>query len=230
MLSKFGLLFNGELKKYTGKKITLDVRPDAKPVHQRAFSLAKSQESLFKAELKHLVKSGVLERAGAFEWASPTFILPKKTGKARWVSDFRKLNKYAIRKQFPLPKIGDILAKRTGYKFFTKLDILMQYYTFQLDGETSDLTPFGLYRYKQLPMGVIPAPDIAQEIMDELFHLIEKCDVYINDVSVFSGDNFDEHLKSLRQNINDSARTWIHKSIQINVNGPSKKRIGLGID
>eukprot|EP00978_Attheya_sp_CCMP212_P011731 scaffold29115_cov56-Attheya_sp.AAC.4 len=32
MLSKFGLLFNGELKKYTGKKIQLDVRPDAKPV------------------------------------------------------------------------------------------------------------------------------------------------------------------------------------------------------
>eukprot|EP00978_Attheya_sp_CCMP212_P034217 scaffold142413_cov65-Attheya_sp.AAC.1 len=84
MLSKFSLLFNGELKKYTGKKIHLDVRPDAKPVHQRAFSLAKSQEALFKAELQHLVKSGVLKRTGASEWASPTFIIPKKTGKARW--------------------------------------------------------------------------------------------------------------------------------------------------
>jgi hypothetical protein len=61
MLSKFGLLFNGELKKYTGKKINLDVRPDAKLVHQRAFSLAKSQESLFKAEFHHLVHSGFLE-------------------------------------------------------------------------------------------------------------------------------------------------------------------------
>eukprot|EP00978_Attheya_sp_CCMP212_P013002 scaffold32449_cov55-Attheya_sp.AAC.4 len=45
-------------------------------------------------------------------------------------------------------------------------------------------------------MGVTPAPDIAQEIMDELFHLIEECDVYIDDVGVFS-DDFDEHLKSL---------------------------------
>eukprot|EP00978_Attheya_sp_CCMP212_P001022 scaffold2113_cov63-Attheya_sp.AAC.4 len=79
MLSKFGLLFNDKLKKYTGKKIHLDVRPDAKPVHQRAFSLAKSQESLFKAELQHLVKSEVLERTRASEWASPTFIIPKKT-------------------------------------------------------------------------------------------------------------------------------------------------------
>jgi hypothetical protein len=57
-------------------------------------------------------------------------------------------------------------------------------------------SPLGLYCYKRLPMGVTPAPDIAQEIMDELFHHLEECDVYINDVGVFS-DNYDEHLKSL---------------------------------
>eukprot|EP00978_Attheya_sp_CCMP212_P028479 scaffold98426_cov70-Attheya_sp.AAC.3 len=45
-------------------------------------------------------------------------------------------------------------------------------------------------------MGVTPAPDIAQEIMDELFHLIEECDEYINEVGVFS-DDYDEHLKLL---------------------------------
>jgi hypothetical protein len=42
-------------------------------------------------------------------------------------------------------------------------------------------------------MGVTPVPDIVQEIMDELFHRIEECDVYIDDVGVFSN----EHLKSL---------------------------------
>jgi hypothetical protein len=116
MLSKFKLLFNGELKTYTGKKIHLDLKLDAKPVHRRTFSLTKSQKALFKAELQHLMKAGVFERTGASEWASPIFIIPKKTGKARWVSDFRNLNKYLIRKQFPLPKIGNILAK--SYKQF----------------------------------------------------------------------------------------------------------------
>jgi hypothetical protein len=105
-----------------------------------------------------------------------------------------------MNKYLPLPMIGNILAKRTGYEFFTKLDISMQYFTFELDNETSDLcmiaTPFGLYCYKRLPMVVTPVPDILQEIMDELFHLIQECDVYIDNVGVFS-DKLGEHMTSL---------------------------------
>ncbi len=65
-----------------------------------------------------------------------------------------------------LPMITDILCKHSGYKFVTKLNLIMQYYTFDIDKESQGLctiiTPFGKYKYLRLPMGLKGSPDIAQ--------------------------------------------------------------------
>jgi hypothetical protein len=63
---------------------------------------------------------GVLAAQQESEWALPSFIIPKKDGRVRWISDLSQLNKVIRHKQYPLPIIPDILRKRSEYKFFHK--------------------------------------------------------------------------------------------------------------
>jgi hypothetical protein len=147
--------------------------PGAKPKHVRPYAIARIHLEAFKKELDHLVVIKVLSLTGASEWGSPTFIRPRRTDEYVGSVTYGNLNKVVLRKQYPLPISQDILKKRAGYSFFTKIDILMQYYTFELDEESKDLTtivtPFGKYRYNVLPMGLKCFPDFAQETMGKHF-------------------------------------------------------------
>ena len=94
--------------------------------------------------------------------------------------------------------IADILCKQVRYDFFTKLDISMQFYSFQLDDKSQDLciicTPFGMYKYARVPMGLKCFPDFAQAAMGNVLRGIEDADVYIDNVGVFSSD-WDNHIR-----------------------------------
>jgi hypothetical protein len=151
----------------------------------------------FKKELDNLIRIGVLAAQQESEWVLPSFIIPKKDYRVRWMSNLHQLNKFIRHKQYLLPIIMVILRKRSGYKFFTKLDVSMQYYTFELGKESQDLstivTPFGKYKYLRLPMGLKCSPDIAQAAMENVLSDIKDADVYINDVGAFS-DGWDHHV------------------------------------
>jgi hypothetical protein len=113
-------MFNATLGVYPHKKVHIDIDPNAKPVHSRPCPVPQIHLKTFKKELSHLVKIGVLAAQQESEWASPSFIIPKKDNKVCWISDLHQLNKVIRRKQNPLPIITDILCKRSGYKFFHK--------------------------------------------------------------------------------------------------------------
>ena len=76
----------------------------------------------------------------------------------------------------------------------------MQYFTFELDPESQKLcvisTPFGLCKYKCLPMGIKQSPDIAQEVMENLFRDLDDVEIYIDDIGCFSS-TYSTHIQTL---------------------------------
>ena len=141
---------------YPQAKINIRLKPSAKPVHTKPYPVPYNREETFKQELKYLVREIVLQKCGTTDWASPIFIIPKMDDRIRSISDFRALTKLIERPQYPLPRIHESMLKQKGYKYFTKIDLSMMFYYFELDEPSKELctivTPYGKFQYNRLPI------------------------------------------------------------------------------
>ncbi len=153
---------------------------------------------------------GVLTKVNHSEWAAPAFIVPKKDGRVRFISDFRKLNKMIKRSPYPLPHIKDMLLKVSHFTYATALDLVMGYYNIKLSDDAKKIctivTPFGKYEYNRLPIGVSIAPDIFQDRICQLFEDIESVRKFIDDLLVVTKGSYEDHLRELDVSSIDSPK------------------------
>ena len=200
-LHQYRDLFDGTLGKWKMDDYDVELLPDAKPYHAKAYPIPKVHLETLKLEVARLCEQGVLRQVNRSEWAAPTFIIPKKDGSVRFISDFRELNKRIKRKPFPIPKIQDMLLNLEGFQWATSLDLNMGYYHIELTPASKRLCtivlPWGKYEYQRLPMGLCNSPDIFQEKMGNLFQDLEYVRAYIDDLLVLTKGSYEEHLDSI---------------------------------
>ena len=207
VLEQYEDLFAGQLGTWPGEEISVELTPDAKPFHcGQPIRIPHSQKDTLKKEVDRLVELGVLEvvdgdKAGP--WCAPSFIIPKKDGRVRFITDYREVNKCIRRKPWPMPHINDMIQDIGTYKYVTALDLSMAYYHFRLSDELSEMStfvlPFGLYKYKRLPMGLSVSPDTFQEKMAKLFADLSYMKVFLDDLLIFSNGTYEVHLEKVKQ-------------------------------
>ena len=139
LLRQYEDLFDGTLGDFYTEPVHLNLKKDAVPKHHKPFPVPKIHEATLRNELTRLCKIGVLKKCSDSTWASPTFIIPKKNGTVRFISDFRYVNKCLICKPYPIPKIADVLQILEGVKYATSLDLNMGYFTVHLDPDSQKI-------------------------------------------------------------------------------------------
>ena len=101
---------------------------------------------------------------------------------------------------YPILPCIDILkqAGKSGAKFFSTMDLKSGFYQIKVHNnskeKTAFITPFGLYQYRRLPMGLCNSPGVFQRITNRLVNpLIKrfgpgKISCFIDDILIAAAD------------------------------------------
>jgi hypothetical protein len=143
------------------------------------------------------------------DYVSPAFIVPKSDPSVlpRWVNDYRKLNQNTVPDNHPLPLVEDILRDCASHSFYGKINMTNSFFQTRMDPDsikyTAVNTPFGLYEWCVMPMGLRNSPAVHQRcVTSALRSLIGRiCHVYLDDIIIWS-NNLLEHEQNVRLVLN----------------------------
>ena len=105
------------------------------------------------------------------EWCNSFVLVPRANGKVRLY--LARLNQPLMRPVHRGPTLNNILPRLSNVKYMLIIDTSSGYHNLKLDEKSLYLTtfacPFGWYWYRQLPFRAVPAGDMFQCKIDEIF-------------------------------------------------------------
>ena len=99
-----------------------------KPFYSKPYKIPKVYEEMTCKEVDRLAKIGLLNQIKTSKWVALCFIIPKKDGTTRFMTDLRGLNKFLKRENHILTWIDNIMISVENFVWTTVLDLSMGYY------------------------------------------------------------------------------------------------------
>lgn len=152
-------------------------------------------------EVQDMLQLHVIEESCS-DWRSSIVQMPKLDGSVQFCVGFRKVNTISRFDADPMPWVDELLERLGWAQYISTLDLKKGYWKIPSmlasKEKTAFSTPFGLFQFKTMPLGLHGAAATFQRLMDQV--LCEHCcyaAAYIDDIAVYSG-SWKEHLQHLK--------------------------------
>ena len=142
-------------------------------------------------------------RESKSSYSSPIVCVRKKDQSLRLCIDYRMLNKKIVADKQPIPKIQELFDSLGGQTYFSTLDMAKAYHQGYVKEEfrkyTAFSTPWALYEWIRIPMGISNAPPVFQRYINQILTGLrdKACVAYLDDILVY-GRTFEEQCQNLK--------------------------------
>ena len=180
---------------------------DAKPTKAKKRNMlpGSPREVEAKKAFMKLVDLGIVEAVNSTDpnnWVSPIHFVPKPGGGLRPVGDYRDLNSKTELDQFPLPNVRSFTQQIRDARIFSKVDLCKAFHQILIDKrdrwKTCVSTPWGLYNFKRLSMGLKNSGQSFQRLIENVLKGLPDVFVYLDDILVYSKNDRD-HMATLEE-------------------------------
>jgi hypothetical protein len=180
------------------------LKDTSKSIHARSYSTPQKYRDAWKTLIQQHLDAGRIRPSNSAH-ASPAFLVPKADHVVlpRWVNDYHMLNANTVLDAHPLPRVDDILSDCAKGKIWSKLDMTNSFFQTRVHPDdvhlTAVSTPFGLFEWLAMPMGLRNSPPIHQRrVTAALREYIGKiCHIYLDDIIIWS-QTIEEHHAHVR--------------------------------
>ena len=166
----------------------LELLPNSEPRACKAIRVVGIREQVLKEKCQEFLDKGWIRESHS-NWVARGFLVPKPgVNKWRLVIDYRYLNSCLRGHEFPLPVIEDTLLSQAGNHLWTLLDLEDGFHQMPLEESsrflTAFCTPFGVFEWNVLPMGVKVGPAAFQRMVSWCLahHQVPGARAYIDDI------------------------------------------------
>ncbi len=178
----------------------IELLPDApKSFNCKIYPMVRGEEDLLREFIKEQLEKGYI-RPSKSPYVSPFFFIKKKDGKLQPVQDYRQLNSYTVKNQYPLPLIPELIDRLRNATLFMKLDIQWGYNNVCIREGDQEKGAFkmnlGLYEPCVMFFGLTNSLSTFQTMMDTIFRELMATGevvIYMDDILIATPNNVTHH-------------------------------------